>query len=313
MKKNLFVAFAVLIVLASCTNSKETLSGFKYTLLRQGKGEKVDSGKYAVVNFFFKDAKDSLWNDTRKSGYPAVVMIGGDQFIKGDAVMEVLKKLNVGDSVTFSVKARTLFQNTFRQNIPFGVDTAQSFVFNLGVQNLLTEEGKQKLQQEWVAKENAKMQKQQQEQLTKDTLAIDDYLKAKNITAQKTASGLRYVMLQPGKGDNAKAGEKVKVDYCGYLLSTGTYFQCSSEAWAKEHGIFNEANKPYSPLELTLGMQQVIAGWEEAIQLMNKGAKMTVYIPSTLAYGNQRRSKEIVENSILVFDMELIDIEKMKK
>ncbi len=308
MKKNLFVAFVVLAVLASCTNSKETMSGFKYSLLREGTGEKVDSGKYAVVNFFFKDAKDSIWNDTRKAGYPAVVMVGGDKYIKGDAVMEVLKKLKVGDSATFQVKARTLFQNTFRQNIPFGVDTAQSFTFNIGVQNMLNEEGKQKLQEEWVAKENAKMMKQQQEQLAKDTLAIDDYLKAKNIAAQKTASGIRYVMVQAGKGENAKPGQKVKVNYCGYLLSNGKYFDCSSESAAKEHGCFNEGRKPYGPLDITLGMQQVIAGWEESLQLMNKGSKMTAFVPSTLAYGNQRRSQDIVENSILVFEMELVDI-----
>lgn len=308
MKKNLFVAFAVLIALASCTNSKETMSGFKYSLLREGAGEQLDSGKYAVVNFFFKDAKDSIWNDTRKAGYPAVVLVGGDKFIKGDVVMEVLKKLKKGDSVTFSVSARTLFQNTFRQNIPFGVDTAQSFTFNIGVQDIINEEGKQKLQQEWVAKENAKMQKQQQEQLAKDTLAIDNHLKAKNITAQKTASGIRYVIVQAGKGENAQPGQKVKVNYCGYLLNTGKYFDCSQEAAAKEHDCFNEGRKPYGPLEITLGMQQVIAGWEESLQLMNKGSKITAYVPSTLAYGNQRRSQDIVENSILVFDMELLDI-----
>lgn len=312
MKKNLFVAFVVLAVLASCTNSKETVSGFKYSLLREGTGEKVDSGKYAVVNFFFKDAKDSLWNDTRKAGYPAVVMVGGDQYIKGDVVMEVLKKLKKGDSVTFSVGAKRLFENTFRQNIPFGVDTAQTFTFNIGVQDVLNEEGKQKLQQDLVAKENAKMQKQQQEQLAKDTVAIDDYLKTKNITAQKTASGIRYIVTQTGIGENAKPGQKVKVNYCGYLLTNGKYFDCSVEAAAKEHGVFNEGRKPYGPLEITLGMQQVIAGWEESLQLMNKGSKITAYVPSTLAYGSQRRSQDIIENSILVFDMELLDIEKIK-
>ncbi|MFM8914024.1 MAG: FKBP-type peptidyl-prolyl cis-trans isomerase [Flammeovirgaceae bacterium] len=308
MKKNVFVAFVVLVVLASCTNSKETMSGFKYSELRAGAGEKVDSGKYAVVNFFFKDAKDSIWNDTRKAGYPAVVMVGGDKFIKGDVVMEVLKKLKKGDSVTFSVGARTLFQNTFRQNIPYGVDTAQLFTFNIGVQDIINEEGKQKLQQEWVAKENAKMMQQQQEQLAKDTLAIDDYLKDKNIAAQKTASGIRYIIVQAGKGENAQPGQKVKVNYCGYLLATGKYFDCSVEASAKEHGCFNEGRKPYGPLEITLGMQQVIAGWEESLQLMNKGSKITAYVPSTLAYGSQRRSQDIIENSILVFDMELLDI-----
>jgi FKBP-type peptidyl-prolyl cis-trans isomerase FkpA len=57
-----------------------------------------------------------------------------------------------------------------------------------------------------------------------------------------------------------------------------------------------------------LGYRQVIPGWEEAIALMNKGSKMTVYIPSGLAYGPQKRSEVIAENSILMFQMELVDI-----
>jgi len=43
--------------------------------------------------------------------------------------------------------------------------------------------------------------------------------------------------------------------------------------------------------------------------LMNKGCKMTVYIPSSLGYGNQRKSQDIVENSVLAFDMEVVDIQ----
>lgn len=176
------------------------------------------------------------------------------------------------------------------------------------MQDIIDEEGKNKLQQDLIAKENAKMLKDQQEQFAKDTVLIDDYLKSKNVSALTTASGLRYVITQEGKGENAKAGQKVQVNYCGYLLN-GKYFDCSTEAAAKEHGVFSEGRKPYLPLD---GQQQLIPGMEEAIRLMNKGAKITVYIPSTLAYGNQRRSADIIENSILVFDMEMLDIEKTK-
>jgi FKBP-type peptidyl-prolyl cis-trans isomerase len=90
-------------------------------------------------------------------------------------------------------------------------------------------------------------------------------------------------------------------------LLNGKYFDTSIESEAKKNNLYTQG-RPYSPLELTVGAQQVIPGWEEAIQLMNKGAKMTVYIPSTLAYGNQRRGDVIAENSVLVFDMELIEV-----
>jgi FKBP-type peptidyl-prolyl cis-trans isomerase len=78
---------------------------------------------------------------------------------------------------------------------------------------------------------------------------------------------------------------------------------------AKANGLYNEA-RPYVPYTLTAGLGNggVIRGWEEAIMLMKKGTKMRVWIPSTLAYGPQRRSDIITENSILVFDLELVDI-----
>jgi len=69
-----------------------------------------------------------------------------------------------------------------------------------------------------------------------------------------------------------------------------------------------QQGRPYAPYDLILGQGQVIQGWEESLTLMNKGSKMTVYIPSSLAYGSQKRSADIVENSILTFDLELVDI-----
>jgi FKBP-type peptidyl-prolyl cis-trans isomerase FkpA len=80
---------------------------------------------------------------------------------------------------------------------------------------------------------------------------------------------------------------------------------------AKLNGKYQEG-RPYAPYDLILGQGQVIQGWEEALTLMNKGSKMTVYIPSTMAYGPQKRSEEIVENSILSFDLELVDVKDNK-
>jgi FKBP-type peptidyl-prolyl cis-trans isomerase len=59
-----------------------------------------------------------------------------------------------------------------------------------------------------------------------------------------------------------------------------------------------------------VGVGQVIQGWDEGLTLLNEGAKATLYIPSPLAYGERKRSEVIVENSILVFDVELLEIIK---
>lgn len=305
MKNSIIAILFASLFIAACSGSKETPSGYKFNVVRKGDGVKIDSGKFVVMNLLFMDGKDSVWNDSKKNGFPAVIQMQGT-VPKGDAVLEVIKMLSKGDSVVFKVPAKKLFENTFRQPLPFSVDSASSFTFQIGLSAVLNQEEMNKLQTELVAKQNEKMLQDQKVQLGKDIVAIDDFLKAKNVTAQTTTSGLRYIITKPGTGENAKAGQQVKIDYLGYLLN-GKYFDTSIESEAKKNNLYMQG-RPYSPLELTVGAQQVIPGWEEAIQLMNKGSKMTVYIPSTLAYGNQRRGDVIAENSVLVFDMELIDV-----
>jgi len=309
MKKSALIAISVLSILLTSCGGKETPSGYKFKVVRKGDGVKIDSGKFVVMNLVFKDGKDSVWNDSKKNGFPAVIQMQGT-VPKGDAVLEVIKMLSKGDSVTFKVPAKKLFENTFRQPLPFSVDSTQTFTFLIGLTDVLNQEEMNKLQQDLVAKQNEKMLKDQQVQLAKDTVAIDDFLKAKNVVAQKTNSGLRYIITKAGQGENAQSSQKVKINYSGYLMN-GKYFDTSIEADAKKNNVFTEG-RPYSPLEVNVGQQQVIPGWEEAMQLMNKGSKMTVYIPSTLAYGSQPRGDVIKENSILVFDMEMVDIIELK-
>ncbi len=307
MKNSLIALLFVSLFVAACSGSKETPSGYKFNVVRKGDGVKIDSGKFVVMNLRFMDGKDSVWNDSKKNGFPAVIQMQGT-VPKGDAVLEVIKMLSKGDSVVFKVPAKKLFENTFRQPLPFSVDSTSSFTFQIGLSAVLNQEEMNKLQTELIAKQNEKMLQDQKVQLEKDITAIDDFLKAKNVTAQTTASGLRYIITKPGIGENAKAGQQVKIDYLGYLLN-GQYFDTSIESEAKKNNLYPQGrSSSYAPLELTVGAQQVIPGWEEAIQLMNKGSKMTVYIPSTLAYGNQRRGDVIAENSVLVFDMELIEV-----
>ncbi len=309
MKNSLLLLFFAAL-LASCSNSKKTPSGYEFTVLRKGDGVKVDSGKFLVMNLIFKDGKDSVWNDSKKNGFPAVIQMQGT-VPAGDAVLEVVKMMTKGDSVSFKVPAKKLFENTFRQPIPPNVDTTQSFTFIIGLKDVMDQEQIKKLQEDMMAKQNEKMLREQELQLAKDTVTIDDYLKAKNISALKTKSGLRYVITKPGVGANAKVGDLAKVNYSGYLLN-GKFFDSSIEADARKNNVFMEG-RTYAPYDVEIGgYPPVITGWVEILQLMNKGSKVQVYIPSTLAYGSQRRSDVIVENSILVFDMEMVDINVKK-
>lgn len=112
-------------------------------------------------------------------------------------------------------------------------------------------------------------------------------------TAKKTSSGLWYVVTQEGTGTKAMPGKTVKVHYSGKLAD-------GSE--------FDNSYMRGEPIEFTLGVGQVIPGWDEGIALMSVGAKYKLIIPSTLGYGPRGAGGVIPGNSTLVFDTELVEV-----
>lgn len=120
-----------------------------------------------------------------------------------------------------------------------------------------------------------------------------DFL-AQNRTARGVVtlpSGLQYQVLRQGAGRRPMATDRVRVHYRGSLLD-GTVFDSSYER--------GQATE--------FGLRQVIPGWTEGLTLMPIGAKYRLWIPSDLAYGTQGRPPTIAPNSVLVFDVELLDI-----
>lgn len=136
--------------------------------------------------------------------------------------------------------------------------------------------------------------KKQDEMLTKNLEAGREFLEQNKHKAGVVAlpSGLQYEILTEGNGQKPKATDKVKCHYHGTLIN-GTVFDSSVQR-----------GKP-----AVFGVNQVIKGWVEALQLMPVGSKWRLYIPSELAYGEQGAGGAIEPNSALIFDVELLGIE----
>lgn len=106
-----------------------------------------------------------------------------------------------------------------------------------------------------------------------------------------TKSGLQYEVLTEGTGKQPKASDTVRCHYEGRLLD-GT--------------VFDSSYKRNQPADF--GLQQVIAGWTEGVQLMKEGAKFRFYIPYMLAYGEGGAGASIPPFATLIFDVELIKV-----
>jgi len=106
-----------------------------------------------------------------------------------------------------------------------------------------------------------------------------------------TKSGLQYEVLQEGKGKSPKATDTVRCHYEGRLL---------------DGSVFDSSYKRGEPADF--GLNQVIPGWTEGVQLMKEGAKFRFTIPYLLAYGEQGAGASIPPFSTLIFDVELIKV-----
>lgn len=128
---------------------------------------------------------------------------------------------------------------------------------------------------------------------TNNMNTIEKYIEENNIVAEPTETGLYYIVKEEGTGAQPDSGKMVKVHYTGTLLD-GTKFDSSYDRG--------------EPIEFTLGVGQVIRGWDEGISLMKVGEKATLLIPSELAYGNREVGGVIPANSPLLFEVELVEV-----
>ncbi len=109
----------------------------------------------------------------------------------------------------------------------------------------------------------------------------------------KTESGLRYKVIQKGDGVKAEKGKTVSVHYKG-SLTDGT--------------VFDSSYKRNQPIDFSLGMGQVISGWDEGIALLQVGDKARFVIPPYLGYGERGAGGVIPPDATLIFDVELVNV-----
>ena len=122
-----------------------------------------------------------------------------------------------------------------------------------------------------------------------DQNLIIDYAVENNLNVKFTSSGLYFQIFKDGVGEHLKLGEDVKVLYKGYFLS-GSIFESNLEK--------KEA------LDVNIG--KMIEGWNEALQLMKKGSKALIIVPSHLAYGSIGVPGKVEPNSVLIFELEVM-------
>lgn len=164
-----------------------------------------------------------------------------------------------------------------------------------GGKALLTPEEAGEIQKQFAIDQQKKKMEKAKALLEENKKAAAAFLEKnkKEKGVKVTDSGLQYKVIAEGKGDKPVATDTVKVHYKGTLLD-GTEFDSSYKR-----------NEP-----ATFKANQVIAGWTEALQLMNPGSKYILYLSPELAYGDRGAPPAIEPGSLLIFEVELVEIVK---
>lgn len=127
-----------------------------------------------------------------------------------------------------------------------------------------------------------------------DNEIIEKHFTDNNINKSEyriTASGLYYKTLEEGTGELVKSGDKIEVHYIGKLLSGATFDSSYDRA---------------QTFKMTVGVKEVIEGWDEALQLMKVGEEARIFVPSHIAYGRCGSGSNIGPNTVLMFDIKVI-------
>lgn len=305
MKKSiLFLSAAVgLLAATSCQNFKKGDGGLEYNIVKDAGAEKAQAGDLLSVDMIVtSDRKDSLLQSTYEIGLPQIVNIAPDSIpglYAGD-YNSMFKMLGEGDSAVFRLNLDTMAAKTGQPKPEFADKYA---TFKVKVRKHfkkgnLTDSALYAQIDEYFKGEIETLKQAEEGKLA-------NYVSKNKLDPKKTASGLQYIVKEEGSGNKAVVGDTVVVNYTGSLVS-GKIFDTNDAELAKKENTFNPMRQ-YEPIRFRVGHDPVIQGWTEGLQLLNKGSKATLLVPSSIGYG-ERGGGSIPPYAPLIFDVELVDI-----
>ena len=235
----------------------------------------------------------------------AVVAVTVSMFSCGNQAQDVKILETELDSVSYAVglsmsgQLKSNFsevnKSILAQGIRNGLDSTNLLIDAKDMQEVLSGYFKKK-QQAQMEEQQAAASKAAEAKFGENKKAGEDFLEANKSKkgVKTTESGIQYIVLKEGSGEKpAGPMTKVKVHYHGTNI---------------EGNIFDSSVDKGTPA--TFGLNQVIKGWTEGVQLMNEGAKYKFFIPQELAYGAQQKGENIKPFSTLIFEIELLEVLK---
>ena len=310
MKQFFYLSVICVLALTACTGAfKKGDNGIEYKIISKGSGKTVGYGNFIQIHIkqVYGGTKDTVLMDTRDI-MPRIQML--DSVNTPVAYYKIISQMKKGDSLIIRLLTDTAFKTSPQEMPPFMkkgkylythvklvnfFETREQADSANKAESLLAKPKVFKKQMEEVEKDLAS----KKQQLDIDNKIIQDYLLKNNIKAEKTKWGTYVAITTEGTGEKLNMNDVAIVNYTGRTLDSGKVFDSNLDPQFKHA----------APLEVSLAeLGTVILGWYDALKQLKKGSKATVYIPSSLAYGENGKGGDIKPNANLIFDMEVIDV-----
>lgn len=301
-KKLMFLALAA-IGLASCNGGfKKGDAGLLYRVIVDKSGPSIKPGDFVSLNLTLKTDADSVIGSTYDNGMPFMSVMQKPQQ-KGD-VISGIELLSEGDSAVIKINIDSLTKGHPR---PAGLKGKYQ-VYTIKIEKVISKgnlsdqvfQGRAQAYYTSIVDAAKKIAK------NAEAGKISKYIADNKLNVTKTDSGLYYVITKPGSGIKPVPGDTVVVNYTLRLVS-GKAIETSVKSDAVKYKLPINPMNPYKPIHFAIGTAGMIKGWDQGMQLINKGTTAIFILPSSLAYG-EHGSQQIQPFTPLVFDIELVDI-----
>lgn len=312
MKQFIYLSVICIVALSACTNSfKKGDDGLEYKIISAGSGKKIGYGHYMQIHIkqVYGGTKDTVLMDTRE--YMSRIQVLDSQSTP-PAYYKILSQLRKGDSLIIRLLTDSAFKNAQAEIPPFMKKGKYLYTHVKMVNIFETKEQADSANQAETAAAKPRIYKKQleeiekdlatkKEQLEADTRLIEEYLAKNNIKAQRTKWGTYVAVISEGTGDKLNNSNIANVNYTGRTLDSGRVFDSNTDP--------KFTSGAGQPLPVKLGeWGGIILGWSDALLQLKNGAKATIFIPSSLAYGPNGNGSIIKPNENLIFDMEVVGV-----
>jgi FKBP-type peptidyl-prolyl cis-trans isomerase FkpA len=299
MKKIAIILGVAVLGLSSCKQYEKGEGDMMYKIHEDKSGQTIKDGDFVAFNATEKTEGDSVLYSSYDYDRPSL-LVKEPSLFKGD-LFAALAMLSEGDSATFKINIDSMVTKMGR---PKPADTTSKYlVYTIKVDKVIP---KGKLTDSLFRGQiDTYLKKEMDKAKSGEASKFNSYVSKEDKKPTVTTSGLNYIVTKQGSGVKAATGDTVLVNYTGRFL-TGKVFDTSVLEVAKKEGAFN-AQRPYEPLKMPVGMNGSIPGFEEGLMLFPAGTKAKLILPSKLAYGEQG-SQGIAPYTPLVFEIEIVKI-----